>query len=627
MKDLGIKRSYIFVNYYVAIDYILEQGVENKIVLADEAHKLVIILKKLINTDIDKVMNVLFELKKVYKILLLTGTPIYSSEIDLIWLTNIAACKPLISLNNEEFIKNFYDISISKSIIYGWTQPFFASFIPLFILIFFGMFQPLVTYGTYGVEITEMYIQNPIAFASAAIFKELETQSISLLRSLEYKTLSGVSTDLNIKDIINLPGKEIFQVLKALHKIKNPPTNNYIETVIDYSKTTKTSLDIKSSQAFLGVYILPLLVLVILTIMALLIKSYNINEDRKLNTEKLTDIIGKYISIYQPLPTSSDFPTVYEQKIYVEYSTYQIQLWINFTTGQLSPCELYKLGVYDSIEKAELFRNITNLDKDVYLDKGRLIGNIENLDIIPNKFKEIYNIILKDKNPSVIIYSNFKRNGGDNIFKYLLHKGIISTLFTPELASDRRDSIMKDFYEKKIQVLILDPIFTEGLSFIGVTQLHILEPIPEKAKRDQVIGRAIRYKSHSHLPEKERNVYVYEWICTSKSITSFVDKNINKISSWFKKDVDIAYWKRSVSFDQSITPDEIAIFKQNELGNVTKKIIHNLKSNSIERTIPESTDTDLCCVWTPIFLECNKKPRCFDFDSKKLDGRKKKKKI
>ena len=150
--------------------------------------------------------------------------------------------------------------------------------------------------------------------------------------------------------------------------------------------------------------------------MALLIKSYNINEDRKLNTEKLTNVIGKYISIYQPLPTSSDFPTVYEQKVYVEYSTYQIQLWINFTTGQLTSDELYELGVYDSTGQAELFRNITNLDKDVYLDKGRLIGNIENLGIIPNKFQEIYNSILNDKNPSVIIYSNFKTNGGNKLY-------------------------------------------------------------------------------------------------------------------------------------------------------------------------------------------------------------------
>jgi superfamily II DNA or RNA helicase len=47
--------KYKFVDYDNVINFILSDGVENKIVLADEAHKLAIILKELIKTDINKV--------------------------------------------------------------------------------------------------------------------------------------------------------------------------------------------------------------------------------------------------------------------------------------------------------------------------------------------------------------------------------------------------------------------------------------------------------------------------------------------------------------------------------------------------------------------------------------------
>ena len=39
-----------------------------------------------------------------------------------------------------------------------------------------------------------------------------------------------------------------------------------------------------------------------------------------------------------------------------------------------------------------------------------------------------------------------------------------------------------------------------------------MEPHWNEAKIDQIIGRAIRYKSHFDLPLPDRNVKVYRWI-------------------------------------------------------------------------------------------------------------------
>ncbi len=42
--------------------------------------------------------------------------------------------------------------------------------------------------------------------------------------------------------------------------------------------------------------------------------------------------------------------------------------------------------------------------------------------------------------------------------------------------------------------------------------MHITEPGWNDPRIDQVIGRAIRYKSHIALPPNERNVTVYKWV-------------------------------------------------------------------------------------------------------------------
>mgnify|MGYP003335213451 CR=1 FL=1 len=52
---------------------------------------------------------------------------------------------------------------------------------------------------------------------------------------------------------------------------------------------------------------------------------------------------------------------------------------------------------------------------------------------------------------------------------------------------------------------------SQGINLQGITQVHIMEPYWNMVRNNQVIGRAVRINSHTHLPEDERKVYIYTY--------------------------------------------------------------------------------------------------------------------
>eukprot|EP00873_Tetraselmis_striata_P043777 jgi/Tetstr1/464041/TSEL_008846.t1 len=62
-----------------------------------------------------------------------------------------------------------------------------------------------------------------------------------------------------------------------------------------------------------------------------------------------------------------------------------------------------------------------------------------------------------------------------------------------------------------VDVILITGAGAEGISLKGVRQVHIMEPFWNEVRIQQVIGRAARLGSHSHLPRNERNVTVYRY--------------------------------------------------------------------------------------------------------------------
>ena len=75
--------------------------------------------------------------------------------------------------------------------------------------------------------------------------------------------------------------------------------------------------------------------------------------------------------------------------------------------------------------------------------------------------------------------------------------------------SFERQKIVNDFNSDKFQVLVVTKAGGEGLDLKGVRSVVVMDPTWNDAGLQQVIGRAIRYKSHIHLPQEEQKVTVY----------------------------------------------------------------------------------------------------------------------
>jgi superfamily II DNA or RNA helicase len=113
------------------------------------------------------------------------------------------------------------------------------------------------------------------------------------------------------------------------------------------------------------------------------------------------------------------------------------------------------------------------------------------------------------KKGNALIYTNWIEFGIRPISQVLKSNNITFKIFSGEIPKEDRQQIINDFNDKKFDVLIITKAGGEGIDLKGVRSVTVLDPTWNSAGLDQIIGRAIRYKSHAHLPESQRNVNVY----------------------------------------------------------------------------------------------------------------------
>ncbi len=174
-------------------------------------------------------------------------------------------------------------------------------------------------------------------------------------------------------------------------------------------------------------------------------------------------------------------------------------------------------------------------------------------DIIRKKLKKysikFYEIMKRvQKKGKIFIYSGFKEEAGlKSLVKVLEAFGYKNYLQHGEgpkrfaIWSGDEDISVKDeiknvYNQKsnlngsKLKILLGSPSIKEGVSLAGVRQVHLLEPNWNISKLQQIIGRASRFCSHKDLEEEERNVKVYIYLATHKSIDESVDEYVKYLS-------------------------------------------------------------------------------------------------
>ena len=162
----------------------------------------------------------------------------------------------------------------------------------------------------------------------------------------------------------------------------------------------------------------------------------------------------------------------------------------------------------------------------------------------------LQNTVLKDDHSKLVIYT-FWDDAGSKLLEEILKKHKIEySIISGKTTKAQRgqivirynaDVIGKPVTDKKpIRVLIISKAGGEGLDLHQTTDIVVVEPYWNESLMKQVVGRAIRYKSHQFLPPHKRVVNVHKLYLLKPQEHDIIVKNENKAdASLFEKRMDL----------------------------------------------------------------------------------------
>jgi hypothetical protein len=177
---------------------------------------------------------------------------------------------------------------------------------------------------------------------------------------------------------------------------------------------------------------------------------------------------------------------------------------------------------------------IKNIDKYGFTKYIDQLTNeqLTNLDIYSPKMKKILENVDKHIGLSVV-YSAFVSGEGLKVFsKVLIANGWLEynpkkqkpiteksfVIVSGDVSAEERTEILKEFNKKEnrdgdlINMMLLSGAGAEGLDLKNVKSIHIMEPYWNYGRIQQIIARAVRYKSHEDFENQEDKTvqpYIY----------------------------------------------------------------------------------------------------------------------
>ena len=237
-----------------------------------------------------------------------------------------------------------------------------------------------------------------------------------------------------------------------------------------------------------------------------------------------------------------------------------------------------------------------------YINEDDKIFARENIKAYSTKIHTIIENMLKNKSEGIIfIYSDyifsgilplaialehigFEKYNGENILetrekidpiaynfeplsrennkkaKYIVLTG--DKNLSPNNEKERKDSLnYNNMNGENIKVILGNSVTSEGMDFKNIREIHVLDPWYHLYKIEQIIGRGIRYCSHSFHPKNKQNVTVYLHTASVDYNVESIDTNTYLIAE--KKASDIGEIEK--------------ILKENAIDSFLNKDINHIK--------------------------------------------------
>jgi superfamily II DNA or RNA helicase len=474
----------------------------NTLVIVDEIQKFI----ELVRVAPDQThIEIYWQLNKVGKILLLTGTPVFNDAADVAFIGNLVAGKETFPFHKAQFKAKYMQVNTSTSLFRGYF--------------------------------TE---------------SKLITSTLPLYATFLGASLIIVSGSIWAFPIITMAGTTGL---------------NYVNEAYPIAKVNFREFDARLFSPF----------------------------------------SHEYISFYEAAENDKkDYPKaeIHEKKVH--YTEAQTRYFLKFIDGVLEKDELALLVKdypYLSYSDAMFHTNSAKIQQDILArpDAGREIGNFslpgKNGVEISTKFIEIERLIRANPGKTAV-YSSYYYNGIVLLADFLKQKGHSVEILRPDVGVDEITRILDNFNTGKNKILLIDPEITEGISLVGVEQMHLLEPVKNVALEKQIIGRSVRYGSHLHLPENRRKVDVYLW--ESEVVYSRLgwptDAGLVRREQWREhyREVNPSLWTNGIAqldteyFKKDETPD----FRTSRFKNQIASDMESFRRVSLAHSIEKEASTE-----------------------------------
>ena len=157
-----------------------------------------------------------------------------------------------------------------------------------------------------------------------------------------------------------------------------------------------------------------------------------------------------------------------------------------------------------------------------------------------------------------------KKKGSFKRAKYIVLSG------NKNISPNNEDEIKELTSEKNmngenIKIVIGNVVASEGLDLKNVREIHILDPWYHLSRVEQIIGRGIRFCSHTKLEKHDRNVMVYMHVAGTSPDTESID----------------TYTYRKAEEKASIIGEVEFILKENAIDCYLNKQINQIMKNQV----------------------------------------------
>lgn len=191
------------------------------------------------------------------------------------------------------------------------------------------------------------------------------------------------------------------------------------------------------------------------------------------------------------------------------------------------------------------------------------------------KILQIFKNILTHINGKHVIFSSLKSRSGINFIRSALEVcnrvykkaykklhgkyppiSINTIVYSGDIGDSERKELLDMYngvdnvYGERYKIMLLTEAGSTGITLKNVTDVHILESNIKETTIRQVIGRAIRYKSHENLPEDERLCRVWRYFATPSNKTVTI-----------KNDDEISYRKNSKMLIDELGIDKVLYYR------------------------------------------------------------------